>query len=93
MRRTVATLFAASALALAALAFSSPADARREPSAEELDRIEELMRAENFTRWDDIEWNESESVWEVEEALSADGRHFTVKVDRDFRIVERRLDE
>ena len=59
----------------------------RAPTAEERERIESVLRAEGFTRWDDIEWDDDR--WEVDDAVGADGREYDLELDAGFTIVER----
>jgi hypothetical protein len=77
--------------AAAAAALSGTALAAREPNREELSRIEAALRAESFTRWDDIEMN-ADGQWEVEDAVAADGRSYDLKLDKDLRVIDRKLD-
>jgi len=66
----------------------SPALADREPTPEERARIEQVLRAEGFTAWDDIELDDD--VWEVDDARDADGREYDLKLDpTTFRITGR----
>jgi hypothetical protein len=60
----------------------------RPPTAEERSQIEEVLRAEGFMRWDDIEWDD-DGYWEVDDAVASDGREYDLKLDADFRIIER----
>jgi hypothetical protein len=72
-------------LALVPLAFAmvaSPALADRAPTPEERSTIEAKLKAEGFTRWESIELEDDESVWEVDDAVGADGREY----DLDLRF-------
>lgn len=62
--------------AAAVAAFASPALADRAPTEEERTDIEAKLRAEGFTRWESIELEDDESVWEVDDAVGADGREY-----------------
>jgi len=59
----------------------------RDPTADERSRIEAALKAEGFTRWDDIELDDG--VWEVDDAIAADGKEYDLKLDMDLKIVER----
>lgn len=74
---------------LAALA--TPALADRDPTPEERTKIEAALKAEGFTRWDDIELEEDgPAVWEVDDAVAADGKEYDLKLDAStLAIVER----
>lgn len=81
-----------SRIALATIFLAVPAgavlaDDDRAPNAEERAKIEEVLRAEGFTRWDDIEWDDG--FWEVDDAIGADNREVDLKLDENFVIVER----
>ena len=62
--------------AAAAALLASPALADRAPTPEERAAIEAKLRAEGFTRWESIELEDDESVWEVDDAVAADGREY-----------------
>jgi len=59
---------------------AGPALADRGPTLEERDSIEQALRVQGFVRWGDIDLDESEGVWEVEDALSVDGREYDLKL-------------
>ena len=64
-------------LAAAALTgIAVPALAERAPTAEERAAIEAKLAAEGFTRWESIELEDDGSVWEVDDAVAADGREY-----------------
>ena len=70
------SLFLAAAVAMLA----SPALADRAPTAEERATIEAKLKAEGFTRWENIELEDDESVWEVDDAVGADGREYDLEL-------------
>ncbi len=70
MRSALLTLAAAVAL------LASPALADRAPTPEERTAIEAKLKAEGFTRWESIELEDDESVWEVDDAVAAGGREY-----------------
>lgn len=67
-------------LVLAPLMLASPALADRAPTADERTAIEAKLRAEGFTRWESIELEDDESVWEVDDAVAADGREHDLEL-------------
>ena len=88
MRRTAAVI-AAIAMSLAAL---TAARADRPPSMDERSRIEAALRAEGFIRWGEIELDEDDNVWEVDDAVFRDGKKFDLELAPDMRIVKREPD-
>jgi hypothetical protein len=78
-------LLAASALALAPIAAAAD---DRPPTPEERAQIEEVLRAEGFTSWEEIEWDD-DGYWEVDDAVAADGQEYDLKLDAEFNIIER----
>lgn len=65
-------------LASAALALLAPVDDDRPPTSQERAAIEAKLRAEGFVRWDDIELDDG--LWEIDDARSADGREYDLKL-------------
>lgn len=59
---------------------ASPALADRAPTAEERAAIEAKLKAEGFTRWESIELEDDGSVWEVDDAVGADGREYDLEL-------------
>ena len=79
---------------LFALAFLAvivaPAIADRKPTPEERARIESVLREQGFTRWDKIEFDDDDESWDVDDAVSADGRKYDLKLDADdLSIIKR----
>lgn len=85
----IATLIAAAAMSLAAL---SAAQADRPPSMDERSRIEAALRAEGFIRWGEIELDEDDGVWEVDDAVFRDGTKFDLELTPEMRIIKREPD-
>lgn len=81
-------------LALVAAIFLAPTSYAladdRPPTDEERARIEQMLRGEGFTRWDDIELDDG--VWEVDDAVGSDRREYDLKLDQQFQIIERDAD-
>lgn len=67
-------------LAAALAVLASPAFADRAPTAEERAAIEAKLKAEGFTRWESIELEDDGSVWEVDDAVGADGREYDLEL-------------
>lgn len=65
---------------LAPVLLASPALADRAPTPEERAAIEAKLQAEGFTRWESIELEDDESVWEVDDAVGADGREYDLEL-------------
>ena len=78
-------------LAFAFLAvIAVPTMADRKPTAEERTRIESVLREQGFTRWDEIEFDDDAKAWEVDDAVSADGRKYDLKLDpNNLSIIKR----
>ncbi|WP_142847211.1 PepSY domain-containing protein [Telmatospirillum sp. J64-1] len=58
----------------------------RPPTPEERAQIEEVLKTEGYTRWDSIELDDS-GVWEVQDAIAADGQEYDLILDQQFRII------
>jgi uncharacterized membrane protein YkoI len=68
--------------AFAAIALmSTPALADRDPTPEERTMIEAKLQELGFTAWDDIEFDEDDNYWEIDEARAADGREYDLVLD------------
>lgn len=84
------------AVLLSALPLTS-ALADRAPNAEERAAIEEALRAAGYSSWEEIEFDDDDDdaddrLWEVDDAVGADGAEYDLKLDRDFNIVRRERD-
>lgn len=78
------------ALAAAIAMLATPALADRAPNAEERAAIEAKLKAEGFTRWESIELEDDDSVWEVDDAVGPDGREYDLELRVDtLEIVDR----
>ncbi len=63
----------------------------RPPTPQERAAIERVLRAEGFVRWDEIELDHG--VWEVEDARTADGRDYDLKLrPRSLEIIQHDAD-
>ncbi len=74
-------------------AVSGPAvaDDDRAPTAQERSAIESVLRAEGFVRWDEIELDDG--VWEVDDARTAQGREYDLKLrPGTYEIIRREAD-
>lgn len=79
-------LFTFAAAILVAPTFGALAQDRA-PTPEEQAQIEQALRAQGFTRWDEIELDDG--VWEVDDAIGADGKEYDLKLNQQFQITER----
>ena len=91
-------LFAAATAALtaaAALAAAGAAQAKdRDPTPQERTQIEAKLRAEGYVQWDDIELEDDNGLWEVDDAKTKDGRKFDLRLKPgSLEIVSRRADD
>ena len=57
--------------------------ADRVPSPEERSRIETMLRNEGFTRWGNIELDDNDDVWEIDDALASDGHRYDLRLHPD----------
>ena len=57
--------------------------ADRAPSPQERSRIETMLRNEGFTRWGEIELDDDDDVWEVEDAYASDGHRYDLMLHPD----------
>jgi hypothetical protein len=71
MRRAIAII--------AGVLLSAPAFADREPTPAERERIEQVLRAEGYVSWEEIELDDG--VWEIDDARTVDGREYDLKLD------------
>lgn len=72
---------------------AAPAAADRPPNDRERAAIELALRGAGFDRWEEIELDDDGPYWDVDDARTADGRRYDVKIDpRSNRIVRRQLD-
>ena len=62
----------------------------RAPTSQERVQIEQVLRAEGFTRWDEIELDNG--IWEVDDAIGPDKREYDLKLNQQFQIIERKSD-
>lgn len=82
----------AGALALGMVATPVLAD-DRPPTADERAAIERVLTAEGFVGWDEIEFDD-DGYWEVDDARTADGREYDLKLAPDtYEIIERDLED
>ncbi|MET0273876.1 MAG: PepSY domain-containing protein [Phenylobacterium sp.] len=79
-----AVIFAVSISSLALL--TSPAAAKdRPPTADERAAVEKVLRAQGYTSWEEIEFDDDrpqrQPVWDIDDARKADGAVFDVKLE------------
>jgi Peptidase propeptide and YPEB domain len=63
----------------------------REPTADERASIEAVLQGEGFVKWDEIEWDD-DGYWKIDDAETADGQDFDVRLDQTFNVIEREKD-
>jgi len=81
------------ALGIAVAAFAGPALADRQPTPEERTRIEAKLNELGFTAWEEIELEDDNSAWEVEDARAADGREYELKLHPEsLEVLRQELD-
>lgn len=73
--------------------FMAPALADRAPDATERAAIENKLKAEGYTRWEEIELEDDGSKWEVDDAVHADGKTYDLDLKPGtLEIIKRDLD-
>jgi len=82
----------AAGFALTALPFAAAnADDDRMPTAEERAKIESTLQNEGFTAWEEVEFDDG--VWEVDDAVGADGVQYDLWLDPEsFSVMGKRPD-
>lgn len=74
------------ALALGLAASAAAQQQRTEndaPTPEQRTRIEAVLRERGFVRWKEIEREDDGRTWEVDDAHTADGRRFDLRLSAD----------
>lgn len=88
LRSTARAILLASACTMP-LATSAFAD--RAPTPEERARIETVLRGLGFTSWEEIELDDG--VWEVDDAIGADGQEYDLKLHPEsLAVIEQERD-
>lgn len=86
-------VFAATAFTAVIALAASPALADRPPNDGERAALERVLRANGFASWDEIELDDDGPRWEIDDARTANGQRYDVKIDpRTLRIVRRERD-
>ncbi len=75
----------------AIIATPALADDDRPPTAEERTKIEAALKAEGFTAWKEIEFDDNR--WEIDDASHADGKVYDVYLRKDMSLVFKTLDD
>jgi hypothetical protein len=89
MKRNLAALALGLSTLMASPAF---ADDDRPPTAEERTKIEEVLKAEGFTAWKEIEFDDNR--WEVDDATHSDGKVYDLYLSaKDLSVVFKTLDD
>lgn len=80
--RPITAALISSALALTATAALA---ADRAPTPQEKAAIEKVLRAEGFVSWEEIEYDDDrpqrQPVWDIDDARTADGKAFDVRLE------------
>ena len=67
--------------------------ADRAPTQEERTAIEAVLRGAGFTSWGQIEFDDDvdpgDQLWEVSDAVGADGRAYDLKLSQSYAIMAR----
>lgn len=72
----------------------TPALADRKPTLEEQSRIETKLKELGYTSWDEIEFDEERNAWEVDDARTADGRDYDLKLNpQTLDVISRKLED
>lgn len=81
-------------LAAAVLLLPAAALADRKPTAEEMAKVEAVLRAQGFTEWKEVEVSQigTAPVFEIDDARGADSKTYDLKLDAGYTIVERKAD-
>jgi hypothetical protein len=88
--RSVTSVVRLLAVGAAALILASPAFADRKPTPDERSRIEAKLKELGFTSWDEIELEDDNSAWEVDDARTSDGQEYDLKLHPETLEVLRR---
>lgn len=89
IKRALQLIFALVLLA----ATAGPGFADRKPTPEERTKIEAVLREQGFTRWGDIEFDDDDQTWEVEDAVAKDGHEYDLTLDKNLAIIGRDNDD
>lgn len=79
-------LLAFASLALGALSFAANAADDRPPNDEERAAIEKVLKAEGFSAWKEIEYDDRR--WEIDDATHSDGKVYDVFLNGKTMAVE-----
>ena len=86
MTRPALALSALLALAAPLAAHAQSSDDRA-PTPEETTLIDEALRAEGFTSWEEVEMDDG--VWEIDDAVGADGQRHDLTLDMGYAVIKR----
>jgi len=80
--------------AVAIGAVAVPALADRPPTEDERAAIIEKLRTEGFVSWEEIELDDDGPYWDVDDARTADGKRYDLKLHPEtLEILERDLED
>ncbi|MEW4448074.1 PepSY domain-containing protein [Qipengyuania sp. JC766] len=85
----------ASAMAIGTMVLAAPAIAQdRPPTAEERAAIEMALKDAGFVSWEEIELDDDGPYWDIDDARTADGLRYDLKLAPDtLEIIERDLED
>jgi hypothetical protein len=84
--------FTAALVGVTAL-LAAPALADRAPTATERAAIEPILKSAGFVSWEEIELDDDGPLWEIDDARTADGQKYDVKINPEtMQIVRKTLD-
>lgn len=92
--RTLVIGLAAALATLPALAQQAGRQDSDAPSPAERTRIEAVLRERGFVRWKEIEREDDGRTWEVDDAYTAEGRRFDLRLSADdLREIARQAED
>ncbi|MDP3175096.1 MAG: PepSY domain-containing protein [Phenylobacterium sp.] len=92
-------IVALATLSVSAALLASPTLAKdRAPTQQEQAAIEKVLRAEGFVAWEEIEYDDDrpirQPVWDIDDARTADGKMFDVRLEPGtLKVLRRTADD
>ncbi|MEX0582889.1 MAG: PepSY domain-containing protein [Sneathiella sp.] len=85
MKFLVSTLF----FIIASLSLSNPALADRNPNADEMAALSAQLKSLGYVSWEEIEIDDDDTYWEVDDARKEDGSRWDLKLDeKTLEVIE-----
>ena len=63
------------------------------PKPYEMSKIEEVLKKEGFTKWEEVEFEEDDRELEVDNAVDANGKKFDLELDPKTYVIKNRREE